>query len=102
MEWYYTLLLVIAGFLVITAIIVYVFRSRILNWIMATILGMYIVSPLDLLPDFIPLAGWSDDIGALIFMIGFIIRGINMGRKKKEPKNIKVEEVYTDEDGILE
>lgn len=102
MEWYYTLLLVIAGFLVITAIIVYVFRSRILNWIMATILGMYIVSPLDLLPDFIPLAGWSDDIGALIFMIGFIIRGINMGRKNKEPKKIKVEEVYTDEDGILE
>ena len=69
---------------------------------MATILGMYIASPLDFLPDFIPIAGWGDDIGALIFMIGFIIRGIKMTQKKEEPKTITVEEVDEEDIELLE
>lgn len=102
MEWYYTVLLVIIGLLVIATVLVYLFRSRILNWIMATILGMYIALPLDFLPDFIPIAGWGDDIGALIFMIGFIIRGIKMTQKKEEPKTITVEEVDEEDIELLE
>jgi uncharacterized membrane protein YkvA (DUF1232 family) len=83
MEWYYTVLIAILVFFVIAVIFAYTFRERIFNWVMATILGIYIASPIDLLPDFIPVAGWGDDIAALVLMIGFIVRGIKMMYKKK-------------------
>jgi len=84
MEWYYTVLLAILIFFIIVAIVVYIFREKIFNWAMATLLGVYIASPLDLLPDFIPVAGWGDDIAAFVFMIGFIYKGIKMLPKKKK------------------
>ncbi|NYT04373.1 MAG: DUF1232 domain-containing protein [Candidatus Methanofastidiosa archaeon] len=83
MEWYYTVLIAILVFFIVLAVIVYFFRERLFNWVMATILGLYIASPLDLLPDFIPIAGWADDIAAFIMMVGFIYRGIKMINKKK-------------------
>ena len=83
MEWYYTVLIAILVFFIVLAVIVYVFRERLFNWVMASILGLYIASPLDLLPDFIPVAGWGDDIAAFVLMIGFIYRGIKMINKKK-------------------
>lgn len=89
MEWYYTVLLVILGLLLLAVAIVYLFRERIFNWLMATILGAYIISPVDLLPDFIPVAGWGDDIGALIFMIGFIINAIRIGSRNKKKKDLE-------------
>jgi uncharacterized membrane protein YkvA (DUF1232 family) len=78
MEWYYTVLIAILILLVIALIFLYIFREKLFNWVMATILGIYIASPLDLLPDFIPVAGWGDDIAALVLMIGFIVRGVKM------------------------
>lgn len=89
MEWYYTVLIAILVFLVIAAILVYTFRKRLFNWVMASIFGLYIATPLDLLPDFIPLAGWADDFGAFILMAGFIYRGIKMMRKKNIEKEVK-------------
>jgi len=91
MEWYYIVLLVFLGLLLLAVAFVYLFRERIFNWLMATILGAYIISPIDLLPDFIPVAGWGDDLGALIFMIGFIINAIRIGsRNKKEKRSRKI------------
>ncbi|KYC53119.1 MAG: hypothetical protein AMQ22_00426 [Candidatus Methanofastidiosum methylothiophilum] len=86
MEWYYTVLIVILVILIIALIFLYIFRERIFNWAMATVLGMYIVSPLDLLPDFIPIAGWGDDIAAFVLMVGFIVRGLKMMYNKKRVK----------------
>jgi uncharacterized membrane protein YkvA (DUF1232 family) len=83
MEWYYIVLIAILVFFIVLAVIVYFFRERLFNWVVATILGLYIASPLDLLPDFIPIAGWADDIAAFIMMIGFIYRGIKMINKNK-------------------
>lgn len=83
MEWYYTVLIAILVFFIVLAIIVYVFRERLFNWVMASILGLYIASPLDLLPDLIPIAGWGDDIAAFVLMIGFIYRGIKIINNKK-------------------
>lgn len=83
MEWYYTVLIAILVFFIVLAVIVYVFRERLFNWVMASILGLYIASPLDLLPDFIPVAGWGDDIAAFVLMVGFIYRGIKMINKNK-------------------
>jgi len=96
MEWYYTVLIAILVLVLIAAIITYKFRKRIFNWVMATILGIYIVSPLDLLPDFIPIAGWGDDIAAFVLMAGFIVRGVRMMHNKnndKKDKGIQVKQI---------
>lgn len=86
MEWYHTVLIAILVILIITAIVIYIFRKRIFNWIVVTILGLYIASPLDIIPDFLPIIGWIDDIVAFVLMIGFIYRGVNMMVKKNEVK----------------
>lgn len=86
MEWYHTVLIAILAILIITAIVIYIFRKRIFNWIVVTILGLYIASPLDIIPDFLPIIGWIDDIVAFVLMIGFIYRGVNMMIKKNEVK----------------
>ncbi len=93
MEWYYTVLIAILVILVIALILLYIFREKIFNWAMATILGMYIASPLDLLPDFIPIAGWGDDIAAFVLMVGFIVRGVKMMHSKKNDKDTKVKQI---------
>lgn len=48
-------------------------------WAVATIIGaiIYVISPIDAVPDFIPIAGWLDDgsvIAAVIGALGAIIR----------------------------
>ncbi|MDY1591308.1 MAG: YkvA family protein [Methanofastidiosum sp.] len=60
---------------------------------MAAILGVYIASPLDLLPDFIPIAGWGDDIAALVLMVGFIVRGFKMMYNKKNDNDTQVKQI---------
>ena len=93
MEWYYTVLIAILVILAIVLIFLYIFRERIFNWVMAAILGVYIASPLDLLPDFIPIAGWGDDIAALVLMVGFIVRGFKMMYKKKNDNDTQVKQI---------
>jgi uncharacterized membrane protein YkvA (DUF1232 family) len=39
------------------------------RWIIYTLGILYILSPIDLIPDFIPVVGWLDDIGVLGFMV---------------------------------
>lgn len=39
---------------------------EIAGWAGTVLAGLYILSPIDLIPDFIPVAGWIDDGGALI------------------------------------
>jgi len=93
MEWYYTVLIAILVILAIVLIFLYIFRERIFNWVMAAILGVYIASPLDLLPDFIPIAGWGDDIAALVLMVGFIVRGFKMMYNKKNDNDTQVKQL---------
>lgn len=40
-----------------------------------TIIGalLYVVSPCDLLPDFVPALGWCDDIAVLLSAVGFVL-----------------------------
>lgn len=35
--------------------------------IIAGLAMLYIISPLDLIPDFIPVIGWLDDLGVLVW-----------------------------------
>ncbi|RQP07659.1 MAG: DUF1232 domain-containing protein [Chryseobacterium sp.] len=50
---------------------------------MATIGGaiLYVVSPIDAIPDFLPLIGWTDDIA----VVGFVV-----ARLAKEIENYKL------------
>lgn len=46
------------------------------SWIV--VLGLlYVISPIDLLPDVIPVLGWCDDIG----VIGIVIKALLTARK---------------------
>ena len=43
-------------------------------WIWIILALLYILSPYDLLPDFIPLRGWIDDLIVLILIVRYIMR----------------------------
>jgi len=36
---------------------------------------IYVISPIDLMPDFIPVVGWVDDVFAGLFGLVFLIKG---------------------------
>ena len=61
----------------------------ILNIVIAIMLGVYVVSPIDYIPDVIPVAGQSDDAAALV---GLVIDGLiaYVSLKKSKTENIKV------------
>ncbi|HOI76131.1 MAG TPA: DUF1232 domain-containing protein [Methanofastidiosum sp.] len=102
MEWYYIALIVILGLFFLIALVVYLLRYRIVNWIMASVLGVYVASPIDLIPD-IPIVGWGDDILAIIGIVGFVINGIIMEFKNKKKNRIIdfSDNIYADESGFL-
>jgi len=45
-----------------------------LKWVVVGILALYIISPIDLLPDFIPIVGWIDDIIAGFVLIMMLLK----------------------------
>ena len=40
-----------------------------LSWTPVLLTTIYIISPIDLLPDVVPVLGWGDDIFALVYLI---------------------------------
>lgn len=46
----------------------------IVKWVIVAILALYIISPIDLMPDFIPIIGWIDDIIAGIVLIMMLLK----------------------------
>jgi len=53
-------------------------------WVWLLLGLLYILSPYDLLPDFLPVRGWIDDIIVLIVMIRYIVR-LRRGASTAEP-----------------
>jgi len=41
-------------------------KLKLWDWIKIVAAIIYIISPIDLVPDFIPVAGWLDDLAVLI------------------------------------
>ncbi len=80
---YARLALIVGGVLAVIALLLLIlpgsrFRKAFstIFFAIAGLLGIYVVSPLDLLPDIIPLLGLSDDAGAAILALINGIAGI--------------------------
>lgn len=61
-------------------------------WAKTTIIGAlgYFISPLDVIPDIIPVAGFSDDLGVLVLAIGAVAMYIDNESKQKAREKLKV------------
>ena len=46
----------------------------IVKWIIIAVLALYIISPIDFIPDFIPVVGWIDDIVAGIVLLLVLLK----------------------------
>jgi len=46
------------------------------NWIIGLLAILYIASPIDFIPDFIPIVGWIDDLFVLVAGLLPMVRGI--------------------------
>jgi len=47
---------------------------NIVRTVIMLLLALYIISPIDLLPDFIPIIGWIDDIIAGFVLIMMLLK----------------------------
>ena len=64
-------------------------KYQLSKWAIAAIIGaiIYIVSPLDVVPDIIPVAGWLDDgavVAAAIASLGTVIASYLDYKREKE------------------
>ena len=61
--------LLIVAFLVLLAMPKSMLRCvllEILSWLGAGLAFLYVICPIDIIPDVIPIAGWIDDAGAIV------------------------------------
>ena len=52
------------------------FLTPLVGWALAVGCGIYVISPLDVLPDVIPVIGWMDDVGAIAVGVGSAMAAI--------------------------
>jgi uncharacterized membrane protein YkvA (DUF1232 family) len=78
-----------AVFIVIVLILLAIPGSRLrkafsaIYFLVAALLGVYVVSPIDLIPDIIPLLGQSDDAVASVIAVANVIAGIILYRRRR-------------------
>ena len=58
------------------------FVLEITGWGTAAASAIYVISPLDLLPDIIPVLGWGDDVVAAVTAISSILLALGMRRQR--------------------
>lgn len=60
----------------------------VISFVIAISSAIYVVSPIDIIPDFIPVAGQSDDIVAVVSALATAVSGYVALQKSKE-KTVK-------------
>jgi uncharacterized membrane protein YkvA (DUF1232 family) len=55
-------------------------------WIWIILALLYLLSPYDLIPDFLPLRGWLDDIVVLILILRYVMRIRQAKRPAREQR----------------
>jgi uncharacterized membrane protein YkvA (DUF1232 family) len=56
-------------------------------FVVAALLGVYVVSPIDLIPDFIPLLGLSDDAVASVIAVANAVAGIILYLRRRSSQS---------------
>jgi uncharacterized membrane protein YkvA (DUF1232 family) len=56
------------------------------GWAVSALSIAFIAMPIDLIPDFIPVVGWADDLVALAIAIGSAVTAFNAGKERKQLK----------------
>jgi uncharacterized membrane protein YkvA (DUF1232 family) len=78
--------LLILAFLILLAMPKSMLRGvllEILGWLGAVLAGLYVVSPIDVIPDFIPVLSWIDDGGAIVGGIASAVTALSARRDRK-------------------
>lgn len=60
------------------------FLLEVMGYAVAWISAAYVVSPLDVIPDFIPVLGWLDDVGAIVTGIGGFVAARSAAADRKK------------------
>lgn len=56
---------------------------ELVGWTVAVFACVYTVSPIDCIPDFIPILGWIDDVGAIAGGVGAVVTALNARKDRK-------------------
>ena len=86
------LLLSIGGILVLALLVLLAMpASRLcelvlpfVGWGGTALSALYIVSPIDVLPDVIPVIGWADDLVALCVAVASAMTAMNAGKERRQ------------------
>ena len=82
-----------AIFIVLVLILVAIPGSRLrkvfsaIYFVVAALLGVYVVSPIDFIPDIIPLLGLSDDAVASVIAVANAVSAIMLYRKSRSSQS---------------
>ena len=85
MVWCGTVLIV--AFMILLSMPKSMLRSVLLEtagWLLAALAALYVVCPIDFIPDFIPFVGWIDDLGAIVAGIASAIAALRAKNDRKE------------------
>ncbi|MFO0597963.1 MAG: DUF1232 domain-containing protein [Myxococcaceae bacterium] len=71
----------------------YVKSPKVAGWkkVLGVLAVLYAISPIDLVPDTIPVIGWLDDLGLLSVAFGLIVRDMGKHAERERASEAVIE-----------